>query len=300
MVMHLAFGNVTKMMKFYTHAKMEIGSWRTSASASMFLLSPWASAFTSNGWGTNGYMAPELLLSGDDKIRYSRKVDIWSLGCILYELVVGRQLFQDNYYARRCIDTGVLPEITFDESFGDDDKERIRCAFNKMLSLDPDETPAAEDLVKEFSSNYIETTSAAASENIEIHHEFIPTRHASVTHAEITTQPKVGTTSSKQEVHYTAVTSAKFTTTTQVGPLNQEAQPALKFEEKIELVLTEIEEDPSNFWSWYALSTLYASDSEGNIKSAIEACQLGLERFPKSPSINMELTKGLDGTASPS
>jgi serine/threonine protein kinase len=129
--------------------------------------------FTSNGWGTNGYMAPEFLLPGGN-IAYNRKADIWPLGCILYELAVGRQLFEDNYYVMRYKDTGVRPEIMFDGFFCDDDKERICNVFNGMLSLDPRARPEARNLVEEFSSNYVSTTSEPP-QNVQIYKEFSTT-----------------------------------------------------------------------------------------------------------------------------
>jgi serine/threonine protein kinase len=220
--------------------------------------------FTSNGWGSNGYLAPEFLLPGDKKISYNRQVDIWSLGCILYEMVVGRQLFEDNYYAMRYKDNGILPEITFDQFFSQDDMERIRGAFNKMLSLDPEKRPLAKNLVEEIASNYERTTSAVPSQNIEIYEEFSP-RYATVT---------------------TMMSRTKLTTTPQVEvrTSKRDDQLPLNFELRKALVLNEIEKDPSSFWSWHALSTLLADESNDNIEMAIEACEQGLERFPKSPS----------------
>lgn len=38
------------------------------------------------------YRAPEVIL----RIRYSEKVDMWSLGCILAELYTGEPLFPGN------------------------------------------------------------------------------------------------------------------------------------------------------------------------------------------------------------
>jgi serine/threonine protein kinase len=44
--------------------------------------------------GTPGYRAPELL--NEEKYTYNDKVDIWAMGCILYELVVGKKLFPSD------------------------------------------------------------------------------------------------------------------------------------------------------------------------------------------------------------
>jgi serine/threonine protein kinase len=47
--------------------------------------------------GTEGYRAPELLL---DNPKFSSKVDIWALGCILYELASGKKAFASDLQAR--------------------------------------------------------------------------------------------------------------------------------------------------------------------------------------------------------
>ncbi len=42
--------------------------------------------------GTPGYIAPEILMSKS----YGTSVDIWSLGCVLYFLLTGRQPHWDD------------------------------------------------------------------------------------------------------------------------------------------------------------------------------------------------------------
>src|SRR5579859_2571241 len=46
--------------------------------------------------GTPGYRAPELIIGA----RYTNKVDIWSLGSILYQLIFSRKLFLDDLEVR--------------------------------------------------------------------------------------------------------------------------------------------------------------------------------------------------------
>ena len=47
--------------------------------------------------GTASYRAPELLSA---KPLYSNRVDIWALGCILYELAFDRKAFHDDWNVR--------------------------------------------------------------------------------------------------------------------------------------------------------------------------------------------------------
>jgi len=51
---------------------------------------------TSNyGRGKPSYRAPELILNS--KSGFNNKVDIWSLGCILFEMVTGTKAFNGDH-----------------------------------------------------------------------------------------------------------------------------------------------------------------------------------------------------------
>lgn len=49
--------------------------------------------YKSNSFGTQYYSAPEILLYGD----MSYPLDIWSIGCVYFELLTGAILFNDNF-----------------------------------------------------------------------------------------------------------------------------------------------------------------------------------------------------------
>jgi serine/threonine protein kinase len=55
---------------------------------------------TQDGRGTEGYYPPEFL-DETAELRYSTKLDIWQLGCILFELAVGRRAFSSNWATLR-------------------------------------------------------------------------------------------------------------------------------------------------------------------------------------------------------
>ncbi|KAJ5742125.1 hypothetical protein N7533_011534 [Penicillium manginii] len=49
-------------------------------------------------YSSGGYCAPEIT-KGKAKEQYTKAVDLWSLGCIMYEMVVGERLFRDDVHA---------------------------------------------------------------------------------------------------------------------------------------------------------------------------------------------------------
>lgn len=58
--------------------------------------------------GTTGYRAPELILPDITPKAYTNKVDIWGLGCIIYELATGIQAFPTTEDIRKYAHTGGL------------------------------------------------------------------------------------------------------------------------------------------------------------------------------------------------
>jgi len=67
----------------------KIGDFGIVAAATSKQLRP-----TTSRRGTDGYRAPELL---DQNGSFSNKSDMWSLGCILFEMITGQQRFRTDY-----------------------------------------------------------------------------------------------------------------------------------------------------------------------------------------------------------
>ncbi|KAG0420592.1 putative serine/threonine-protein kinase MPS1 like protein [Dictyocoela roeselum] len=94
--------------------------------------------------GTVNYIAPEMVKN--EKIR--RSVDIWSLGCILYEMVYNRSIFEGN----------MLQKITFLQNnrvIVYEDKvgyENLIDVIKMCLRYDPEERVSINELVLE---NYV-------------------------------------------------------------------------------------------------------------------------------------------------
>jgi serine/threonine protein kinase len=96
-----------------------------------------------NGYGTARYRALELLPARTPV--YKNKIDIWSMGCILYELATGRKSFRNDcatlYYAK----SRTMPDISLDGGFNDQDKESITSYAVIMLLLNPTSRPSSTD-----------------------------------------------------------------------------------------------------------------------------------------------------------
>lgn len=94
--------------------------------------------------GTPGYRAPELLV--EDGSDFTNKVDIWSLGCVLYELVVGRRVFISDRDVRAHYRAGTLLEIPCRDTFNERAKNKFCDAIHEMMKKERESRPAASTL----------------------------------------------------------------------------------------------------------------------------------------------------------
>jgi serine/threonine protein kinase len=99
---------------------------------------------------------------------YNNKVDIWALGCILYELAVGKRAFEAEWVTVEYAKSGELPDIPLDQNFDQEEKESFQKTVTQMLNFDASLRPSANDLVNEFSTRH-EMTAQDALQNLEIY-----------------------------------------------------------------------------------------------------------------------------------
>lgn len=111
---------------------------------------------THSSRGTCCYRAPELVQF--DKHTYTNKVDIWAMGCILHELVLGEKAFVNDlatfqYVSRHISSRENLPISIDPEKFPDPDRVSFLSGMiNDMFEIDPLKRPEADHIYKSFAA----------------------------------------------------------------------------------------------------------------------------------------------------
>jgi len=100
--------------------------------------------------GTPGYRAPELMDSEGDPAMYNNKVDIWAMGCILYELARGTRPFNSDWHVLNHRFSNKNMEVILDDSFDIHSIETITKNIVDMLQIDPSDRPSASTMSKNF------------------------------------------------------------------------------------------------------------------------------------------------------
>jgi Alpha-kinase family/Protein kinase domain len=102
--------------------------------------------------GTSCYRAPELLL--DTSPHFTNKVDMWAIGCILYELVLCKRAFREDWFILKYVDAGQPFELLLTPEVISDDRKRwfLGKVIRELLDVDPKKRPKARDLYERFIS----------------------------------------------------------------------------------------------------------------------------------------------------
>jgi serine/threonine protein kinase len=99
--------------------------------------------------GTGGYRAPELL---KEDPKFGRSVDVWALGCVLYEIAVGKSAFRGDWdvfnYSRN---SDPPPLVDFGTEFY---RHHLNEVLRELFSRDSKQRPRAESMFSIFLSYY--------------------------------------------------------------------------------------------------------------------------------------------------
>jgi serine/threonine protein kinase len=97
-----------------------------------------------DGMGTTGYPAPELVAEFP---KFTKSSDIFSLGCIIYELLFDHKLFPSTYKVFTYRYTRVLPPFpSIQTSVGQ--AQFLKLVLSSMLELDWRKRPAAREVAR--------------------------------------------------------------------------------------------------------------------------------------------------------
>ena len=99
---------------------------------------------TRSGRGKQGYRAPELLQFVHS--HYNKKVDGWSLGCVLFEICTGRKAFYTDIAAYEYARFNPTMEIQFPTWIDEPSRKALAIWITQMLEPDPHKRPSAHEL----------------------------------------------------------------------------------------------------------------------------------------------------------
>ncbi|GME85042.1 unnamed protein product [Ambrosiozyma monospora] len=96
--------------------------------------------------GTVGYTSPEQHLN----LGYTKKVDIWAIGCVLYTLVVGFPPFYSNTQDSKDISLKVARgEYKFLAPWFDEVSDECKNLISNLLTVDPEKRYSVDQLLKD-------------------------------------------------------------------------------------------------------------------------------------------------------
>lgn len=103
---------------------------------------------TERGRGKQGYRAPELLRGL--KSRYSQKLDVWSLGCILFEVCTGTKAFATDFAVLEYLFSKAKRDVPLPNWIPEASKQHLTLWIHAMLNQDYENRPSSDQMCKEL------------------------------------------------------------------------------------------------------------------------------------------------------
>jgi serine/threonine protein kinase len=154
--------------QFFIHKGTRFGKSPTSK-----LQQSQSSLLSIDGRGTEGYYPPEFFEEIGD-LKYNTSLDIWQMGCILFEFAVGKRAFRFNLDTQKFREGRTTLDIDLDDYFGEDCKEEIRRCVTWMLHIEPSHRPSAVELVSKFQGHLQQSNPFTTSGKTNIRHWVLP------------------------------------------------------------------------------------------------------------------------------
>ena len=89
-------------------------------------------------------------MESDGQATFNKKVDIWSMGCILYEITTGDCPFKNDWEVIKHSLSGKKLEVVLADTFDLRSKAKVIKLIADMLKIDPSARPSAAQLTNEF------------------------------------------------------------------------------------------------------------------------------------------------------
>jgi len=111
------------------------------------------SNYTQFGHGTPGYRPPELV-NVDAGATYTNKVDVWAMGCILFELATGAKPFVTDFAVLEYSKGGTAIETRCHATIPQQMAKKISDTLREILEIKPSDRPKSAALVRLFDEHY--------------------------------------------------------------------------------------------------------------------------------------------------
>ena len=113
---------------------------------------------TSQGTGTYFYLPPECFIIGDN-VKINEKVDIWSLGIIVYEMLFGNKPFSNNLSQNKYVKEKIyenMKNLSFENNYNVKISEECKIFLRKCLDVNIEKR---YDAIDAMNSSFIKNIS---------------------------------------------------------------------------------------------------------------------------------------------